>query len=97
MEDRSFHLSFRHFTDSGTCMEEFNQAYQQVVDGRLNHIIVVLLQQPVHNGLPSELDTYLKTHSYIDALKMPLDIDGIRKKIRFAMPRTPLKILKVCI
>ncbi len=76
-------------------MEEFNQAYQQVVDGRLNFIIVVLLQQPIHDDLPPEIDTYLKTHSYIDAIKLPQKIEIIRKKIRFAMPKSPLKILKV--
>ncbi len=76
-------------------MEEFSQAYQQVVDGRINYIIVVLLQKPMHEDLPPELDTYLKTHTYIDAQMYPNDINTIRKKIRFAMPKTPLKVLKV--
>ena len=76
-------------------MEEFNQAYQQVVDGRLNHIIVVLLQQPILDNIPPELYNYLKTHTYINAQDFPQNIDVIRRKIRFAMPKKPLKMLKV--
>ena len=76
-------------------MEEFHQAYHEVMEGRLNYLVVVLLQKPMYNNLPPELETYLKTHTYIDAQKLPLDFNTIRKRIRFAMPKIPLKILKV--
>ncbi len=76
-------------------MEEFMQAYHQVMEGRLNHIIVVLLQKPVHHSIPPELDTYLKTHTYIDAQMYPRNVETIQKRIRFAMPKTPLRLLKV--
>ncbi len=77
-------------------MEEFHQAYHEVMEGRLNYLVIVLLQKPLHHNLPPELDTYLKTHTYIDAQKLPLDILTIRKRIRFAMPNTPVRALKVC-
>ena len=85
----------RNFTQSRTCMEEFSQAYHQVMEGRLNYLVVVLLQRPIRHDLPPELETYLKTHTYIDAQKYPNNIETIRKRIRFAMPNTPLRILKV--
>ena len=78
-------------------MEEFHQAYHEVVAGRLNYIIVVLLQRPIRNDLPPELETYLSSHTYIDAQKYPRNVDLIRKRIRFAMPKTPLNQLNVSI
>ncbi len=85
----------RSYVKSNSCMEEFNQAYQQVMDGKLSYIVVVLLQKPMAHDLPPELDTYLKTHTYIDAQKYPQHLETIRKRIRFAMPTLPLKVLKV--
>ncbi len=76
-------------------MEEFHQAYHEVMEGRLNYLVVVLLQRPMAHDLPPELDTYLKTYTYIDAQKAPLDVNTIRKRIRFSMPKTPLKDIKV--
>ncbi len=78
-------------------MEEFYQAYNEVMEGRLSYLVVILLQKPLHHDLPPELDTYLKTHTYIDAQKLPLDVITIRKRIRFAMPKTPLINLKVIV
>ena len=78
-------------------MEEFHQAYHEVMDGRLNYLVIVLLRKPLHHDLPPELDTYLRTHTYIDAQKLPLDVNTIRKRIRFTMPKTPLRALKVLV
>ncbi len=78
-------------------MEEFSQAYHEVMEGRLHYLVVVLLQHPIHHDLPPELETYLKTHTYIDAKKYPNNIETIRKAIRFAMPKTPLRHLQVSV
>ena len=76
-------------------MEEFSQAYHQVVEGRLNYIIVVLLEKPAQNKLPPELQTYLTTHTYIDARKYADEMDTIRKRIRFAMPKLAKRMLVI--
>ncbi len=79
----------RAFVESHWCLEEFSQAYHQVVEGRLNHIIVVLLEKPAPHKLPPELETYLTTHCYIDARKYADNMETIRKRVRFAMPKIP--------
>ncbi len=76
--------------ESHWCLEEFSQAYHQVIQGRLNYIIVVLLEKPAPNKLPPELETYLTTHTYIDARKYADEMEKIHKQIRFAMPKVPL-------
>ncbi len=76
-------------------MEEFSQAYHQVVEGRFNYIIVVLLEKPDPSKLPPELETYLTTHTYIDARKYADKIETIQKRIRFAMPKEPRSYLLV--
>ncbi len=86
----------RNFIQSTYCIEEFTQAYHEVMSGRPNYLVVVLLQRPMLYDIPPELETYLKTHTYIDAQKCPRDIETIRKRIRFAMPKAPLRDLKVC-
>ncbi len=88
-------MFLRNFVESHWCLEEFAQAYHQVVEGRLNYIIVVLLEKPAPNTLPPELETYLTTHTYIDARKYVDDMETIRKRIRFAMPRLPLNQMRV--
>ncbi len=70
-------------------MEEFSQAYHQVVEGKLNYIIVVLLEKPAPNKLPPELEMYLTTHTYIDARRYAEEMETIRKCVRFAMPKVP--------
>ena len=85
----------RNYVQSGFCMEEFNQAYQQVIEGKLSYIIIVLLQRPMPSNDRLELETYLKTHTYIDAQNDLEHIETIRKRIRFAMPKIPLKVLQV--
>ena len=76
-------------------MEEFAQAYHQVVQGRPNYIIVVLLEKPGPNKLPPELETYLTTHTYIDARKYADEMETIRKRVRFALPKISRKELLV--
>ncbi len=76
--------------ESHWCLEEFSQAYHQVIQGRLNYIIIVLLEKPAPNKLPPELETYLTTHTYIDARKYADEMEKIHKRIRFAMPKVPL-------
>ncbi len=89
-------VQLRNFVESHWCLEEFSQAYHQVVEGRLNHIIVVLLEKPAPNKLPPELETYLTTHTYIDARNYTNEMETIRKRIRFAMPKVPQIQLRVC-
>ena len=90
-----FFFILREFVESHWCLEEFSQAYHQVVEGRLNYIIVVLLEKPAPNKLPPELETYLTTHTYIDARTHADELGTIRKRIRFAMPKVPLTDLLV--
>ncbi len=81
---------FRKFVESHWCLEEFSQAYHQVIEGRLNYIIMVLLEKPAPNKLPKELEMYLTTHTYIDARKYANEMGTIRKRVRFAMPKVPI-------
>ncbi len=82
--------------ESHWCLEEFSQAYYKVVEGKcVNHIIVVLLERPAKNTLPPELQVYLDTHTYIDARRYADEMETIRKRIRFAMPKVTLKQLLV--
>ncbi len=64
------------------------------LQARRNFVIVVLLEKPAPGKLPPELETYLETHTYIDARRYADEMDIIRKKIRFAMPKIPLKYLQ---
>ena len=82
--------------ESHWCLEEFSQAYYKVVEGKcVNHIIVVLLERPAADTLPPELEMYLTTHTYIDARKYADEMETIRKRIRFAMPKDPMKNIMV--
>ncbi len=57
---------------------------------KTKYLIVVLAEDLDVDTLPNELKTYLKTYTYIDARNYEEDLESIRKKIRFAMPGTPL-------
>ncbi len=90
-------VSFRDFVASCWCREEFDQAYNQVREGKLNYLLVVLLQVPkqeILNEWP-EMDMYHTTHTYIDARLHATELDEIKKGLRFAMPKKSLKELKV--
>ncbi len=57
---------------------------------RNKYLIVVLVDDLDLATLPDELQTYLRTYTYIDARNYEDDLERIRKRIRFAMPGTPL-------
>ena len=85
----------RNFLTSNTCLEEFLLAYDQLVQGRKKHLIVVMVNEPYPGELPPELENYLKRYTYIEAFNCDKDVDTIRERIRCAMPNMPLKQLKV--
>ncbi len=66
-------------------------------EGRTDYIVVVLLEDVPQKALTEELKVYLKTFTYIDAREYSNDIEMIRKRIRFALPKIPLKQYKVLI
>ncbi len=55
-------------------MEEFKIAYHQVVNGEKKYLIPVLLEPLDIDALPRDLQTYLRTYTYIDATKTPRDL-----------------------
>ncbi len=73
-------------------MEEFYIAHQQVTEGKPRFLIPILLEDVPLDDLPQDLQTYLRTYTYIDAREY--DIDTLRKRIRFAMSDTPYKVLE---
>ncbi len=77
------------------CRFEFTHAYNYVLEGRVDYIIVVLLDDIPRGALTEELRAYLTTNTYIDAREYAKDFEMIRKRIRFALPKVPLKELKV--
>ncbi len=79
------------FMDQYWCRFEFGEAYRLMEEGRRNYIIMVLVEKPTRNKLTPELNAYLKTFTYIDASNYEQDLETVRKRIRFAMPKTPLK------
>ena len=56
---------------------------------------MVLLERPAPNKLPPELETYLTTHTYIDARRHADEMETIRKRIWFAMPKVPRETILV--
>ncbi len=82
---------FRNFLASNWCMQEFYIAHQKVTEGNARFLIPVLLEDITLEELPRDLQTYIRTYTYIDAREN--DNDTLRKRIRFAMPDTPLKVL----
>ena len=72
-------------------MEEFRIAHEQAVSGRRNFLIPVLLEDIKDLEMPDDLRLYLDTYTYLEVQNS----DSLaRKKIRYAMPKTPLKDLK---
>ena len=72
-------------------MEEFRIAHEQVVSGRRNFLIPVLLENIDDLEMPDDLRLYLDTYTY---LEVKTSDSLTRKKLRYAMPKTPLKDLK---
>ncbi len=86
------YIHFRAYLRSHWCRFEFTQAYNMVLqDGRTDYIVVVLLGDVPQTALTDDLKVYLRTFTYIDAKEYRNDIEMIRKKIRFALPKIPLK------
>ena len=95
------HDIFRDFVASNWCRHEFEIAFHKNKDipEKSRFLILILLedipQEIIKEHNCKDLQTYLNTHTYIDARKYtPYDIDKLRKRIRFAMPDTPLEKLK---
>ena len=66
-------------------MEEFRQAHQKVVTKQKNYLIPVLMEDlnPEELSKHPELETYLRTHTYIDGRVMQKDINvNIAKEIQ---------------
>ncbi len=55
---------------------------------------MVLVEDLDINTLPNEMQSYLRTYTYIDARNYEQDLDKIRKKIRYSMPGTPLEKIR---
>ncbi len=87
----SLKFIFRNFLTSNWCLQEFYIAHQRVTEGNARFLIPVLLEDMPLEDLPRDLQMYIRTYTYIDAREN--DIDTLRKRIRFAMPDTPLKTL----
>ena len=68
-------------------------AHVEVVEGRHNFIIFVMVDDIQLEDLPDALRSFIKTRTYIDAINLNTqkDIDLFRNKLRYAMPKVPLK------
>ena len=73
-------------------MEEFRIAHEQVVSGRRNFLIPVLLEDLSKLDMPDDLKLYLDTYTYLEAHSNNEAL--MHKKLRYVMPKTPLKDLK---
>ena len=69
-------------------MQEFYLAHHKVMNGKPEYLIPVLMEDLNIDQLPRDLQTYLRTHTYIDAREYDLKI--LRKRIRFSMLDVPL-------
>ncbi len=76
------------------CIEEFLLAHEKVVTKQKNYLIPVLTEDLDTNELSKhpELETYIRTHTYIDARSLQDEtlpdpakvVEAIRKKIRYS-------------
>ena len=73
-------------------MEEFYLSHHKVMKANPNYLIPVLMEDLNIDQLPRDLQTYLRTHTYIDAREF--DLETLRKRIRFSMPDVPLAELR---
>ncbi len=74
-------------------MEEYLLAHQKVVTKQKNYLIPVLMEdlKPDELSKHPELETYIRTHTYIDAraiqeeniASLTKEIQTIRKRIRY--------------
>ena len=65
----------------------------EVVEGRENFIIFVMVDDIQVDDLPKVIKAFVKTRTYIDArdINNQKDLDLFRKKLQYSMPQTPLK------
>ena len=76
----------RNYLESGWCKEEFSLGHLEAIEGRQRFIILIMLDDLQSKDLPNEMQKYIKTHTYIEAMDMEL----FRKKLLFSMPTIPL-------
>ena len=71
-------------------------AHLEAVEGRHRFIILIMLEDINVNDLPDEMQKYVKTYTYIDAIKLNNEKDKelFKKKLLYAMPQKPIKQLK---
>ena len=82
----------RKYLSAQWCMQEFFIAHHKVMNDKPNYLIPVLMEDLNIDELPRDLQTYLRTHTYIDAREF--DLKTLRKRIRFSMPDVPLSELR---
>ncbi len=63
----------------------------EVIHGRVRFLVPILLEDLSTDELSRDLQTFLRTHTYIDARKF--DLHTLKKRIRLAMPDTPLQLI----
>ncbi len=71
-------------------MEEFQMAHARLMEGRRKLLIPIMMEDITQEDLDPTLELYIKTHHYIKYTK---DLNLLRKKLVFAMPRKPLREL----
>ena len=88
-------MSRNHLND-GWCVEEFLQAHVEALQGRNKFIIMILVDNIDVNQLPEEMQVYIKAKQFIDArnIQTAKDIEKVRKRLLFAMPRVPIRQLQ---
>ncbi len=77
------------FLKSDWCILEFRSAHLRAMKERSNYLIVVLYSEVSLDDLDDDLKLYLKTNTYLT-----VDNKWFWDKLRYAMPHTPLDILK---
>ena len=68
-------------------------AHTELVQGRENFIIFVMVDDIQIDDLPKVMKNFVKTRTYIEAIHLDKkkDLDQFRKKLHYSMPETPLK------
>ena len=85
-------LCFRNYLNSGWCKEEFSQGHLEAVEGHHRFIILIMLDDINVGDLPDEMQKYVKTHTYIDAINLNTrkDVEMFRRKLLYTMPQNPI-------
>ena len=71
-------------------------AHLEAVEDRHRFFILIMLEDIDVKNLPDEMQKYVKTYTYIDAIKLNNEKDKelFKKKLVYAMPPKPIKQLK---